>query len=265
MAEITLANPAFYKDGSKVSSYVVGKETAPAYTTGKRIARYEFTAPAAGASSISFRLHYGTVPSGSYSRDLNFFIGTEANSHCNAGEGAEFTGAVSVEASSGEYTFTGVADIVLMPNTKYYLWIFPASNKYGYFYVDTASTRTLETIGTSVYALRIEQGTGTVISVTRNGEALASGATILHGDLLSVSFGAKGGYKLTGHTVNGADFASGDDHIVAGAVTVAAVAIPLAVRIGGDLYCIYIGTGGGKQMYVARIGRNGKWVPYPGA
>ena len=271
MATLTLANPYYYRttnDGKTSGGVtaVLGKESASNVSTyGWRVGRYEFTSPADGANHISFRLHYGYIGEGS-AVGLRFYIGTDAESHKTGNPSSEYTGNVSFAKDGDVYTFTGEADIVLLPNTKYYLWLFPRANTWGWYgAVFNEANRTVTVGGTSIYVLDIQQSMGAVITVTRNGEALLSGAAILHGDLLTVSYGVKGGYKLTSHTLNGADFPSGDDHVVVGAVTVAAVAIPLAVRIGGNLYCIYIGTGNGKQMYVAKIGRNGKWVPYPGA
>lgn len=76
--------------------------------------------------------------------------------------------------------------------------------------VVTPDTLTAKT----TYTLTLTQGTGTTLSVKKNGVALATGATIQSGDALTIS--------VTGGTVtvNGTDFISGDIHVVAGNVTV---------------------------------------------
>ena len=53
---------------------------------------------------------------------------------------------------------------------------------------------------------------------------LASGALIVAGDVLKISFAANAGYELKTHTVNGSSFTSGGSHTVSGNVTVAATA-----------------------------------------
>ena len=70
------------------------------------------------------------------------------------------------------------------------------------------------------YTLSISQGTGSTISVTRGGTALANGATISHFDVLTISISANTGYNLGTHTVNGSTWTSGSQLTVSGAVTV---------------------------------------------
>ncbi len=74
------------------------------------------------------------------------------------------------------------------------------------------------------YTLTIAAGSGSTVSVMRNGTALPSGAVLTHGEVLTVSFAAQSGYELTAHTVNGAAFPSGGSHTVQGHVTAAATA-----------------------------------------
>lgn len=68
------------------------------------------------------------------------------------------------------------------------------------------------------YSLSITQASGTTVSVTRNGTALANNAAIFAGDVLTIS--------VTGGTVkvNGSNFTSGNTHTVAGNVTVVSTA-----------------------------------------
>lgn len=68
------------------------------------------------------------------------------------------------------------------------------------------------------YSLTITQAAGTTVSVTRGGSALANGASIFAGDVLTIS--------VTGGTVkvNGSNFTSGNTHTVSGNVTVVSTA-----------------------------------------
>ena len=77
---------------------------------------------------------------------------------------------------------------------------------------------------TRQYTLTINAGTGSTITVKKGSTTLANGATVTHGDVLTISFGAATGYALATHTVNGSSFTSGNTYTVAGAVTVAATA-----------------------------------------
>ena len=80
------------------------------------------------------------------------------------------------------------------------------------------------TAALKTYTLSISAGTGSTITVTRSGTELANGATITHGDVLTIVFAAKSGYAIDTHTVNGSSFTNGNTHTVSGAVTVAATA-----------------------------------------
>lgn len=103
------------------------------------------------------------------------------------------------------------------------------------------------------YALTVSAGTGSTVTVRRNGTALANGAALTHGDVLTVSFAAARGYALTSHTVNGAAFTSGGTLTVTGAVTAAASA-----RLLG---AVWLDTGSGLQKYVLRLDTGSAWVP----
>lgn len=85
--------------------------------------------------------------------------------------------------------------------------------------VTVKSTATLKT-----YTLSISAGTGSTATVKRGSTTLSNGATVTHGDVLTITFGASTGYTIATHTVNGSTFTSGDTHTVAGAVTVKATA-----------------------------------------
>jgi hypothetical protein len=95
-------------------------------------------------------------------------------------------------------------------------------------YTITGNTTFSATASVLSYTLSISQGSGTTISVNRTSSpkqgassgALSNGATIYYSDVLTITFGANGGYELLSHTVNGSSFASGGSHTVTGNVTV---------------------------------------------
>ncbi len=78
--------------------------------------------------------------------------------------------------------------------------------------------------GDRVFTLTITAGRGSLVSVTRGGTPLSSGASITAGDVLTISFSVEGGYTLSEHKVNGQSFESGGTHTVAGDVSVTAAA-----------------------------------------
>ena len=137
--ELEHTGAVFYKDGDEVSSRVVGVESKV-----NRVARYTLTAPAEGANHIDITFYSNGLSAGN-KIPVRFFIGTDAASHANAGADAEYAGELTM-ASDGE-TFTGAADILLLPGVTYYVWFFPGSTAYGYYSWYGSGVSTLVTSG----------------------------------------------------------------------------------------------------------------------
>lgn len=85
------------------------------------------------------------------------------------------------------------------------------------FFDEVTTCDTLQAKPTA-YTLTITQANGTTVSVTKGGNAVANGATIYAGDVLTIS--------VTGGTitVNGTAFTSGNTYTVAGNTTVVSTA-----------------------------------------
>lgn len=135
MATVTTGAALYYKAGTSGVSSVVGYESKS-----NRVARYKFTAPSTGATSVSVQIKNVLLGDGSSSSAIRFYITTSADSHINAGESAVYSGTLSITLSNGTYTATGSTDMMLMPNTVYYLWVFPGSTYYGWWYWNTPAT-----------------------------------------------------------------------------------------------------------------------------
>lgn len=112
------------------------------------VARYSFTTGTGGANSVSWSLTnnydsgYGTMP------PLRWYIGTSDSSHIDAGaDKTTYHGDVTATYYGGSYIFSGEADVVLLPNTTYYLWIYPNTTAYGFYNLGNKQTVTLETYG----------------------------------------------------------------------------------------------------------------------
>lgn len=132
-------NVTFYKNGNSGASRVVGYESRA-----NRVARYSFVTPAEGGNRVDI-VYYSNGLGGGSKIPVRFFIGTDPGSHANAGAGSSYTGELTL-GSDGE-TFTWSGDILLLPNTTYYIWFFPGSAVYGYYSWYGSGTSTLTTSG----------------------------------------------------------------------------------------------------------------------
>ena len=124
MSNITLSAPVFYRAGVAGVSPVVGVES-----NCSRVARYSFTAPATGACAVSVDLAGAVFVEGTRPQRLGFFIGTDPVSHANGGTPTGYL--------TGE--FSGSAELLLLPNTRYYLFIFPVTADYGWYTLELAT------------------------------------------------------------------------------------------------------------------------------
>lgn len=111
------------------------------------------------------------------------------------------------------------------------------------------------------YTLTISPGANSSITVTKNGSAVSSGATVYAGDVLAISATASTGYSISGVTVNGNAIANNSSYTVgSAAVTIACTATqnPPVVTDGG----VWIYTNGAWSEYQAYIYVNGAWAKY---
>ena len=102
------------------------------------------------------------------------------------------------------------------------IFVNPFSN--GTSQVTIRGSSSTTAVSATTYALTISQGSNTSITVKRGSSTLSSGAILLAGDSLVITFGMSTGYTLTTHTVNGNTFTSGNSYSVSGNVTVKSAA-----------------------------------------
>lgn len=162
MAVITTTNKTHYKNGEPTtSSYIVGYDS-----NGNRVIRFTFTTNGephntTGASSLSWSLtgNYEPDSAEAYRPALRWYVGTNPTSHVSAGMSTtEYHGDVTAVNSGGEYTLSGSADIILLPNTTYYLWIFPNTTYFNYYYTSQLREATV-TLSGSAGLIYIDNGT----------------------------------------------------------------------------------------------------------
>ena len=170
MATITTGTSQVYEGTAASTTKIVG------YNGGKNwVARYSFKTDSVGASKVSWEIGGNSVGGGTRP-PLRWYITTDPNSHINAGVStAAYHGTVSVKNVGGYDVFSGSADIVLLPNTTYYLWIFPNTTTYGFYYLGGTDKATVTTSGaaglagigdgTKVDAYQIGVGTGSTFDL----------------------------------------------------------------------------------------------------
>ena len=127
MATIKLTNATWYRNGVGGATCVVGVES-----TLNRVVRYDLTPPTTGANRVTVKFTDVAKGNGTVPTTLRFYIGTDPNSHANAGAGSSYTGTLTSTYAYGLYTFSGSADVIINPNTTYYVWVFPATTTYGW-------------------------------------------------------------------------------------------------------------------------------------
>ena len=137
MQSLSLTKPVFFRNGVRGASAVIGYEGGA-----NRVARYSFVSPSTGASSVSLAVtgfYYLGADAGGGARPttFRFYIGLDPDSHVNAGANTECSGFLYADTTYKD-DFYGSADVVLLPDQVYYLFIFPDTTKYGWLGVEMA-------------------------------------------------------------------------------------------------------------------------------
>lgn len=185
-----------YQGGSTTDSKIIGYS----YST-IRTVRYQFTTGSDGATSINFEFKGPTTPTGdSTSASINWYVTTSDMSHASAGASATKNGTCSATYDSNKYVWTiGVSNgsVYLLPNTTYYLWLFPnhsSNNHYLTINSEWATSMSITLDGEcKPYTLTLNKGSGTNLVVDLYSSpfrdpfsGFSSGATIYTGEVLRV-------------------------------------------------------------------------------
>ncbi len=143
---ITPSALAAYSGGAAIST----ASAVAGYSSGNRVVRYTFKSPSTGASAVSITCTGASSGDGGWP-SLRFYITESSTSHKNAGSGSTYTGTLTKGTTSGgSNKYSGSANIILQPNTTYYLWIFPATTTYAWCYWNTTlSNATITTSGSA--------------------------------------------------------------------------------------------------------------------
>ena len=166
--EILLTDVLFYRNGVSGASRIVGNDTGN--NSGRRVARYSFTVPASGASLEQLTFHIAGVSDGA-AIPVRFYIGTDPDDHANAGPGDVYTGELNL--SEDWLMFTGTARMILLPGAAYYLWVFPAEDKLGYYaWGRTGYTSAMEVTGAACVVPVVKEGKieNRLLAVVKSGQ-----------------------------------------------------------------------------------------------
>lgn len=165
MVTITTTARTFFANGTAGTSNLIGYQ--PGSSTRepiRNVVRYTFSTSgvSAGASSVKIEASsnindYWALYAGSWPT-LRFKITTSSTSHTNAGPTTtDYDGTVSFTKSGSAYYLTiPTTNIVLLPNTTYYLYIFGGSTTNGV--VSTYATNLTLTVSGGAGIVKIYNG-----------------------------------------------------------------------------------------------------------
>lgn len=144
---ITTSTVQVFQGGTPVPQYVVGYASATNW-----VARYSFSVGSTGANAVSWTLLNNYLAGGSLTAGLEWQINTSPSSYANAnGSSSSYPAAGNVsivDLGGGSYQFSGSSgSLLLLPNTTYYLWIFPKTTTYGYFNLTQLQKASVTTSG----------------------------------------------------------------------------------------------------------------------
>lgn len=278
MAQVTSNEHLFIEQNRAIGSTWLGYDTTtnnPAGSDGTGIyyaTLTKFKTPSFSGTSSNISLLMYIVGVLGNSPTLRYALCT---SDVNKGSYVNTYSAVSdpYQVASGTVTFTNISPSANNYETisidtsgvkggeTYYLYLWastPTSNPSFVSVQGSNYHRSITVTYYEPYTLSISQGSGSSISVLRNGSYLSNGATINYGDVLTIYFSANTGYNLNTQTVNGGSFSSGSKHTVTGNVSIVS-------RASLKTYTLYIDQGAGSSISVKRNGSslsNGTTISY---
>ena len=245
MAYSVTATAQAYSAGSVTSSKWIGYSGSTIRTV-----RYEFTTGSDGATAISFSFQGPTKPTGdSTAASINWYVTTSKTSHASAGESATKNGTCSASLNGSTYAWTisvSNGSVKLLPNTTYYLWLFPNHSNGNYYLTINSSWATSMSItldGTyKSYTLTFSQGAGTNLEVTKGGSTISSGTTVYTGDVIQVWYNASTGYtnatcsvSSVGTVSNGGTFTVSTNHTITTSATVLSYSLSISAGTGSTI------------------------------
>lgn len=224
---VTPSAYTFFKNSDTGVSTVVGYESSS-----ERGIRYTFKLPSsctAGATSYSFTKTSNSLGGGTSGLRWNWAVSTSSTAYLNTTGAGQGYKAASSSFSSGSTSMT------LLPNTTYYLFIYPGSTTYGWYYWNyPESNFTLTVDGSITYTVKYD---------ANGGSGAPGNQTKTHGTALTLSSTKP---TRTGYTFKGwATSASGSVAYAAGASYTSNAAVTLYAVWEINSYTLYVYPQGG--------------------
>lgn len=209
-------------DGNAEFRFAVDRSYNAAQNKSTLTIRLQVKTPSGSGYSQTYNLQEGSISVGgvtkqTFTNDGRFTVSTVAGSWATV----KTNGSDAVWTHEVTHNADGSASVAFSMSG---LFLYRYASGDHYIRLSAAHTETASFNETRVFTLSISAGTGSTITVTRNGTVLSDGASLSYGDTLTISFTANSGYALTTHTVNGSTFPSGSTQSVAGNVAVVAAA-----------------------------------------
>lgn len=143
------------------------------------VGRFAFTTPATGATSISFSTGsysaVGQTGSGSL-QNFRFSVTTDSTAYINRTSASGFP--VAVDAGANIMASNGPASVQLLPNTTYYLWIYPAESRYGVWKITSVSVTLSGAYGNPASPTASNGHFGAAVGITLSGGSSGASYTV---------------------------------------------------------------------------------------
>lgn len=140
------------------------------------VGRFAFTTPATGATSFSFTTEtYYCIDDGYYEPSLHFAISTSSTAYINKASSEGYAAGGNFWDYPGAMNSDGSKSVQLLPNTTYYLWIFPATSNYGRWKITSVSVTLSGAYGNPATPSASNGNFGASVGITLSGGS--SGAT----------------------------------------------------------------------------------------
>lgn len=170
----------WYRNGAQQSGGYVG---CVGYDGGPVVGRFAFTTGSTGASSLSFQTGVMS-PEGSTSWSSaigpgNFRFAIATSSTANISKVGTDGYAVGVEWNAPAYMHSdGTKSVQLLPNTTYYLWIYPASSNYNLWRITSVSVTLSGSYGNPASPSASNGNFGSTVGITISGGSSGASYTV---------------------------------------------------------------------------------------
>ena len=159
----------WFRNGAQQSGGYVG---CVGYDGGPVVGRFQFTTPATGAASLSFASSTYNATGQTGTASMNSFraaVTTSATANISKVGTDGFAVGGNWWDSPGSMVNDGAMAVQLLPNTTYYLWIYPAESRYGVWKITSVTVSFSGTYGTPGTPSASNGTFGSAVSISISG------------------------------------------------------------------------------------------------